>query len=63
MRTPRQPEPCQYGFPPSHAELLPVRDSKKERLAYEAQVNEDGCPTGSCSNPEEEGSDDIGRIA
>ena len=30
-----------FAFPPSHTELLPVRDSKKERLAYEAQVNED----------------------
>jgi len=28
-----------FVFPPSHAELLPVRDAKKERAAYEAQVN------------------------
>src|SRR5215472_10822787 len=27
-----------FAFPPSHAELLPVRDSKKERLAYEEQA-------------------------
>ena len=26
-----------FVFPPSHAELLPVRDSKKEREAYEQQ--------------------------
>ena len=26
-----------FVFPPSHAELLPVRDSKKERAAYEEQ--------------------------
>lgn len=26
-----------FAFPPSHSELLPVRDSKKERAAYEAQ--------------------------
>ncbi len=26
-----------FAFPPSHADLLPVRDSKKERNAYEEQ--------------------------
>ncbi|MBZ5506071.1 MAG: hypothetical protein LAO78_11345 [Acidobacteriia bacterium] len=31
-----------FVFPPSHAELLPVRESKKERLAYEALFNEFG---------------------
>ena len=30
-----------FAFPPSHAELLPVRQSKKERAAYEAQTKED----------------------
>lgn len=30
-----------FVFPPSHAELLPVRESKKERNAYEAQFTED----------------------
>ena len=30
-----------FAFPPSHAELLPVRESKKERSAYEEQVNGD----------------------
>jgi hypothetical protein len=30
-----------FAFPPSHAELLPVRESKKERTAYEALVNAD----------------------
>jgi hypothetical protein len=29
-----------FAFPPSHAELLPVRESKKERAAYEEQLNE-----------------------
>ena len=29
-----------FAFPPSHAELLPVRDSKKERQAYEEQLGE-----------------------
>jgi hypothetical protein len=28
-----------FVFPPSHTELLPVRESKKERASYEAQVN------------------------
>jgi hypothetical protein len=27
-----------FAFPPSHAELLPVRESKKERDAYEQQI-------------------------
>ena len=30
-----------FAFPPSHAELLPVRESKKERLAYDALLNRD----------------------
>jgi hypothetical protein len=29
-----------FVFPPSHAELLPVRESKKEREAYEKQFQE-----------------------
>jgi hypothetical protein len=44
-----------FAFPPSHAELLPVRESKKERNAYEAQLKEQKpevpsegfCPEGS----------------
>jgi len=28
-----------FVFPPSHAELLPVRESKKERAAYEEHMN------------------------
>src|SRR5580704_15251949 len=28
----------EFVFPPSHAELLPVRESKKERAAYEEQM-------------------------
>ena len=27
-----------FAFPPSHAELLPVRESKRERVAYEEQL-------------------------
>lgn len=30
----------QFAFPPSHAELLPVRESKKERIAYQSQLEE-----------------------
>ena len=30
-----------FAFPPSHAELLPVRESKKERSAYEAQAKDE----------------------
>lgn len=37
----------QIAFSPSHAELLPVRESKKERSAYEAQVKEEGGGGGS----------------
>ncbi len=28
-----------FVFPPSHAELLPVRESKKERAAYQEQIS------------------------
>ncbi len=30
-----------FVFPPSHMELLPVRESKKERAAYEAQMKKE----------------------
>jgi hypothetical protein len=30
-----------FAFPPSHVELLPVRESKRERAAYQAQLEED----------------------
>ena len=44
-----------FAFPASHTELLPVRESKKERNAYEAQLKEEEiedlsegfCPEGS----------------
>jgi hypothetical protein len=32
-----------FVFPPSHMELLPVREAKKEQAAYEAQMREDAC--------------------
>ena len=32
---------CHFVFPPSHAELLPVRESKKERNGYAAQLKEE----------------------
>jgi hypothetical protein len=31
---------CRFVFPPSHAVLLPVRDSKKERNGYAAQLKD-----------------------
>jgi hypothetical protein len=34
-----------FAFPPSHAELLPVRESKKERTAYEDTVNKNVQPS------------------
>jgi hypothetical protein len=33
-----------FVFPPSHAELLPVRESKKERAAYDEQVKKSSAP-------------------
>jgi hypothetical protein len=36
-----------FAFPPSHAELLPVRQSKKERAAYEQRLRQEDpelCP-------------------
>lgn len=35
-----------FVFPPSHAELLPVRDAKKERAAYEEQVENEATEVG-----------------
>jgi hypothetical protein len=35
-----------FVFPPSHAELLPVRESKKERAAFDALVAEGKLPRG-----------------
>lgn len=40
-----------FAFPPSHAELLPVRESKKERNAYEEQLN-DGVTIPAAFGPE-----------
>jgi hypothetical protein len=50
------------AFLPSHAELLPVRESKKERIAYEAQLEEDRT---AAFGPEhvDEGGDAIRRTA
>lgn len=36
-----------FVFPPSHAELLPVRESKKERAAYDALIAESKLPQSS----------------
>jgi hypothetical protein len=32
-----------FVFPPSHMELLLVREAKKEQAAYEAQIRQDPC--------------------
>jgi hypothetical protein len=50
------------AFVPSHAELLPVRESKKERSAYEAQLKE-GRAEAFGSDRVDEGGDALGRTA
>ncbi len=54
-----------FAFPPSHAELLPVRESKKERSAYEAQLKEEDIEEKSAGfGPESADEDDaLDRIA
>ena len=54
-----------FVFPPSHAELLPVRDSKKERSAYAAQMNEEQFDEADITGPRNPGNDDdfLGRTA
>ena len=37
-----------FAFPPSHAELLAVREAKKERGAYEEHINTDKIGSGDC---------------
>lgn len=49
-----------FVFPPSHTELLPVRESKKERAAYEAQT---GGPKISAMAVDFEESEDGGSLA
>jgi hypothetical protein len=50
------------AFLPSHAELLAVRESKKEQNAYEAQLKEEGTAAFG-SDREHEGGDVLGRTA
>lgn len=55
-----------FAFPRSHAELLPVRESKKERSAYEMQVREEGNVGGSAGfspGKAEDEDDGLDRIA
>ena len=42
-----------FVFPPSHAELLPVRESKKERNAYDAQAKDEDEDEDEAENPPE----------
>jgi hypothetical protein len=54
-----------FAFPPSHAELLPVRESKKERTAYEEQLTreEADASLGYAREGTDEGADGLGRTA
>jgi hypothetical protein len=54
-----------FVFPPSHAELLPVRESKKEREAYEKQFKEqsDEDSNGFDLDGSENDDDTLGRSA
>ena len=57
---------CHFAFPASHAELLPVRDSKKERTAYEAQLKKgelEDASAGFGAKSSEEDDDFLSRIA
>ena len=53
-----------FAFPPSHAELLPVRDSKKERQAYEElrRIETDQVPTHEPENSPQE-PNELGQTA
>ncbi len=48
-----------FVFPPSHMELLPVREAKKEQAEYEAQMKKEN----SSAAPEFEPEDDFGITA
>ena len=50
-----------FVFPPSHMELLPVRESKKERAAYEEQMKKEA--GNSQANGDEDKDDDWGMSA
>lgn len=55
-----------FAFPPSHADLLPVRESKKERSAYEEQLKEEEleeAPAGLGPEGSSAEGDALGRIA
>jgi hypothetical protein len=45
-----------FVFPPSHMELLPVREAKKEQAAYDEQRKKE-------SEWEEDGDDQLGATA
>ncbi len=48
-----------FVFPPSHVELLPVRESKKERAAYQEQMKKEAA----FATAEDDRDDDLGIIA
>ena len=51
-----------FAFPPNHAELLPVRETKKERNAYEAQLKENSSAGFGPESSDDDGGA-LGRIA
>jgi hypothetical protein len=56
----------EYAFPRSHVDLLPVREAKKERAAYAAQIQDedDGFgPEAEFGDFEEEGGSTLGLTA
>jgi hypothetical protein len=48
-----------FVFPPSHVELLPVREAKKEHAEFEAQMKKEG----GSATLEDEPADDLGMTA
>lgn len=56
---------CHFAFPASHAELLPVRESKKERAAFDEQFGGPGIRKESdmIEDPGNQEEDELGMIA
>lgn len=54
---------CHFAFPASHTELLPVRESKKERAAFDRQCSAPGIPKESDIVEASQKEDELGMIA
>lgn len=52
-----------FAFPPSHAELLPVRESKKERTAFQEHLKSAGDVVEEEEEEEEETAEDFQETA